>query len=91
MEQNKYSPNENEFNWEFQLNEIQADKSTLQCFSCIICLQLVYNPKICDKCGNIYCFNCIQKWIRDNPNGYKCSLKCKNSALRDLSIIEKKK
>ena len=39
---------------------------------------------------NIYCFKCIQKWMSDNPRGYNCTLKCKNSALRDISIIEKK-
>lgn len=86
----KFSPNETEFYNEFQSNEIQVDNLTLQCFSCLIWLQLVFNPKICDKCGNIYCFDYIQKWIRDNPQRYKCTLKCKNSALRDISIIEKK-
>jgi hypothetical protein len=90
MEQKSFSPNENEINFVFQSNEIKADKSTLQWFSCLICFQLVYNPKICDKCGSIYCFDCIQKWIRDNPNGYNCTLKCKNSTLRNISTIEKK-
>ena len=90
MEQNSFSPNESDIIFRFQSNEIQADKSTLQLFSCLICFQLVCNPRICDKCGTIYCFDCIQKWTRDNPNGYNCTLKCKNSALRYISTIEKK-
>ena len=37
MKQNSFSPNETEYYNDFQPNEIQADKSTLQCFSCLIC------------------------------------------------------
>ncbi len=90
MEQKSFSPNEKIFSFDFQSNEIQADKSTIQCFSCLICYHLALNPKICDKCGSIYCYECIQKWISNNPHGYNCTLKCKNSSIRDISTIEKK-
>lgn len=50
---------------------------TDDCFDCVICQQVVINPKICAYCNNIFCNTCINEWIKKKPN---CPFKCNNSA-----------
>jgi len=42
-------------------------------WDCVICQQVVANPRICNKCHNIFCKNCITEWLQHNK---KCPFKC---------------
>lgn len=35
-------------------------------FDCLICLEVVNNPKECLTCGNLFCNNCIEDWMKKN-------------------------
>ena len=32
-------------------------------FTCKICMNVVYNPRQCGKCENLFCNDCIQRWM----------------------------
>jgi hypothetical protein len=66
-----------------------ADKEILQDWYCRICDKLVFEPKICDKCGDVFCSDCILKFLKECGNRYKCIKKCQNTSLRHLNVKEK--
>jgi len=37
---------------------------TGEAFDCVICAQVVKNPKECTSCGNMFCASCIDAWIQ---------------------------
>ena len=59
---------------ELLLSEI--DKSTLETITCPICLDIVWDPVDCSKCGFIFCENCIDESIEKVDDS--CPI-CKNS------------
>jgi len=44
-------------------------------FLCIICSDMVLNPKMCQKCQHIFCSKCIDEWVKSNKF---CPFKCSN-------------
>ena len=67
-----------------------GDKETLEDWTCGLCFQLVFEPKVCNRCGNSYCSKCIQDCLNNCNYRYICPLKCGNSNFRDLNLKEKK-
>jgi len=58
-------------------------------FDCVICQQVVINPKICRTCHNLFCKACIMEWQKKKPN---CPFKCNNNAqiqIGDLPVSVK--
>lgn len=49
-----------------------VDKDT-EFFCCVICSDIVINPKMCSTCNHIFCSKCIDGWL--NTNKY-CPFKC---------------
>lgn len=45
-------------------------------FDCVICQQVVMNPKMCSTCNNVFCKSCINEWQKKKPN---CPFKCNNN------------
>lgn len=59
---------------------------------CSICLEIVLNPVMCSKCENLFCNDCITKFLK---NSNKCPNRCffiekeKNRMLKNiLDILE---
>lgn len=44
---------------------------------CPLCVNILYNPYDCDKCGNSFCLDCI--------SNYKCPFNCENSKIKQCS------
>ena len=42
-------------------------------FTCIICSDVVINPKMCDTCNHIFCGACIDEWLKTNKY---CPFRC---------------
>lgn len=51
-----------------------VDKDT-EFFCCIICSDIVVNPKMCAICNHIFCAKCIEEWHSTNKF---CPFKCKD-------------
>lgn len=48
----------------------------IEFFSCIICSDIVINPKMCSTCNHIFCKKCIDEWLKTNKFcPFKCSEK----------------
>lgn len=45
-------------------------------FDCVICQQVVINPKMCGLCNNVFCKSCINEWQKKKPN---CPFKCNSN------------
>ncbi|CAD8123442.1 unnamed protein product [Paramecium sonneborni] len=56
-------------------NLIIDPKSINQNLQCILCKQLVVNPKECEECQNLFCSSCIDDWLKAKQT---CPGKCKN-------------
>lgn len=67
-----------------------VDKEIIQDWTCNICTNLAFEPKICNSCSSVFCNECIQKFIQNCNYRYKCILKCKNTTLRSLNGSDKK-
>ena len=44
--------------------ERQISDEELQDVTCIICVDIIQNPKQCDKCANVFCEECIDDWLK---------------------------
>lgn len=53
-------------------------------FDCVICQQVVINPKICVFCNNLFCKFCITEWKKKKPF---CPFKCNTSSEMEIGDI----
>lgn len=53
-------------------------------FDCVICQQVVINPKICVFCNNLFCKFCITEWKKKKPF---CPFKCNKSSEMQIGDI----
>lgn len=51
-------------------------KDQINDFECIICIQLAFDPVICNNCEVVMCNNCIQSWLLKNNC---CPSKCQDA------------
>ena len=62
-------------------------------FECVICKEILENPKICVKCKNRFCNICIKEWLKtQNICPFKCtsnSMKVKNIDIKFKKKYEK--
>jgi hypothetical protein len=56
-------------------NVINQDENIIGDFTCIICLNIVINPKICSECDILICLKCIDDWQKRNINCPHCKKK----------------
>ena len=54
--------------------------------SCTICMLILNNPKQCNKCENLFCYLCIESWLKKNKS---CPYKCKDFIVEDSSRFVK--
>ena len=54
--------------------------------TCMICFELVSNPKECEVCHKIFCCDCLIGWLK-NKETLKCPLKCEGKMLNPEQII----
>ena len=50
----------------------------LKDYKCGICHDFLMSPLECSRCGNIFCKDCIYKWIEQRGSGTSCPYKCEN-------------
>jgi len=53
--------------------------------TCMICLEIVENPRECDICHKVFCYKCLSVW-RGSVD-LKCPLKCRSKIIPADSII----
>lgn len=53
--------------------------------TCMICLEIVENPRECNICHKVFCYKCLAIWI--GSSDLKCPLKCKSMIVQADSII----
>lgn len=53
---------------------------------CVICEMIVFKPKQCSSCQNVFCETCINKWMLKDS---KCPYKCQASAIVEPGRIVK--
>ena len=74
----------------FTRDEIQvADEQILQSFNCPFCLQLVWNPICCNKCGKTYCKKCLKEYSINRNHYRHCIFKCGSNNYRNMTNKEK--
>ena len=68
---------------------IDLDKyeNILQILKCKICLNILLNPYDCSKCGNTFCYSCINKLKESNK---KCPFGCTDYEIAPSSFAIKK-
>ena len=68
---------------------INLDKyeNLLQILKCKICLNILLNPYDCSKCGNTFCYSCINKLKESNK---KCPFGCTDYEIMPSSFAIKK-
>ena len=68
---------------------IDLDKyeNLLQILKCKICLNILLNPYDCSKCGNTFCYSCINKLKESNK---KCPFGCTDYEIMPSSFAIKK-
>ena len=68
---------------------IDLDKyeNLLQILKCKICLNILLNPYDCSKCGNTFCYSCINKLKESNK---KCPFGCTDYDIMPSSFAIKK-
>ena len=68
---------------------IDLDKyeNILQILKCKICLNILLNPYDCSKCGNTFCYSCINKLKESNT---KCPFGCTDYEIMPSSFAIKK-
>ncbi len=49
-------------------------KPILDQVECLICLNVVWKPRECQKCRRLCCQNCIDEWNRKQQSFNKCSV-----------------
>ena len=53
---------------------------------CIICLDIIIDPMICNNCQTVYCKNCIEKWSKIDK---RCPKRCINPIYQKCLKIQK--
>jgi hypothetical protein len=53
-------------------------------FDCVICQQVVINPKMCMTCSNVFCKSCILEWQKKST---KCPFKCNASGVMTMGDV----
>lgn len=48
------------------------DGFSIETFKCIICLRTAKRPVVTRCCTKLVCYNCIQRWIRQNQTCPQC-------------------
>ena len=73
---NSFIPQEDEGISESRLlKNSNIDKSIIEILKCKICFNILLNPYDCSKCGNTFCYNCINKL---HSSDKKCPFGCQN-------------
>lgn len=91
MDQKPSSSKEIKIEKSFKSHEIRvSDEKILKTFSCPICLELVWDPIFCNKCGKPSCKACIKSYYQNkNQQGYPCVFKCGGTGYRKITNAEK--
>lgn len=55
--------------------------------TCRICLEILNNPFECEKCGSLFCEECISKWLKINSS---CPMRCPNLKINKASVNTRK-
>ena len=70
-----------------RLIDLEKQENLLPILKCKICLNILLNPYDCSKCGNTFCFNCINKLKQLNKN---CPFGCVDYEISPSSFAIKK-
>ena len=67
--------------------DIDKYENILQILKCKLCLNILLNPYDCSKCGNTFCYSCINKLKQSNK---KCPFGCTEYEITPSSFAIKK-
>ena len=67
--------------------DLEKHEKLLPVLKCKICLNILQNPYDCSKCGNTFCYNCINK-LKESMN--KCPYGCVDYEIMPSSFAIKK-
>ena len=70
-----------------RLIDLEKQEKLLPILKCKICENILLNPYDCSKCGNTFCFNCINKLKKLNKN---CPFGCSDYEISPSSLAIKK-